>query len=400
MVTFSFSRGAKNTKDGDRGLLQRGRGKRRTHGMLTASELGIVALGYSDGNVALHDSNGERVALWNAGTGGSPVVKLASQSRRGRSALVVLGVNGHLASFEIGAWRWGRCISGCGVVRQQQQQQLDERLKNEMKDDYWNVFERGEMMGNDGLVVAIRSVEEQLTIEGGWCEGDPITAVEPIVIGSKEGGPMKLILAVGSAAGNVRMMRASDGLTVASFPQVLLHDDDDRGAVISLKRSGSHLVAAFNSSSSVIVYRIPRNLISDVTVDKKGAEVVPLEIDTYGGCDALTNVVSLSFDLMVQSVLFVGLDNGHVISMDLKTFTYGGENERNLNVHLPCRPQSTTAALSEAVLSLDAAEGYVLAGGASSAVMLNATSVLSLGLSRAFDVIVSTTCESVSFSQF
>ncbi len=398
MVTFSFSHGDKNTKDSDRGLLERGREKIRTHIMLTASELGIVALGYSDGNVALYDSSGERLALWNADTGGSPVVKLAFQNRRDRSALVALGANGCLASFEIGAWRWGRCISGGGVV----QQQLDERLKNEMKDDYWNVFERGEIMSNDGLVVAIRSIDEQRITKGGWCEGDPTTAVEPIVIGSKEDGPMKLILAVGNSAGKVRMIRASDGLTVASFPQVLLHDDNERGAVISLKRSGSHLAAAFNGSSSVIIYRIPRSLISDATVDKKGEEVVPLEINTYGGCNALTNVVSLSFDRMVRpSLLFVGLDNGHVISIVLKTFTYKEEvKEQNLNSHLPCHPQSTTVSLSEAVLSLDAVEGYVLAGGASSAVMLNATSVLSLGLSRAVDIIGSTTCESVSFSQF
>ncbi len=398
MLAFSFSSSVKTKPvkgGGDRGGLPKSskRGQRKTNMMLTASELGIVAMGYNDGSIDLHDSSGKRIALWNADTGGSPVVKLTFQSKRGRSALVALNANGQLSSFEIGAWRWGRCISG-GVIHAHQLN--NDKLKNEMKDDYWNVVERGKMMGEDGLVVAIRSVEEeqqqQLTLEeeGEWCNGDRITAVEPIVIGGKKGNPMKLLLAVGSASGNVWIMRASDGIKVASFSQVLLHDDD-RGPVISIKRSGSHLAVAFERSSQLIIYRIPRNLISDVTVDKKRADVVPVEINTYGGCNALTDVTSLSFDRMVSSVLFVGLDNGHVMSIGLKMFTYEREQDQEkLKVYLPCHPKSTTEALPEAVHSLDAAKGYVLAGGTSSAVMLNATSVLSLGLRRAFDVIVST----------
>ncbi len=397
MVTFSFPRVGKNAKgDGDNGLLQRDKGQRKTHGMLTASELGIVALGYSDGSVALHDSRGERVAHWNANTGGSPVVMLSFRSRRGRSALVALDANGHLSSFELGAWRWGRCISG-GFVRQQLG---DDRLMNEMK-DYWNMFEPGEIMSGDGLVVAIRSVEEQSIIEGGWCTGDPITAIEPIVLGGKEGNPMKLIIAVGNAAGNIWMIRANDGLTVALFPQVLSSNghNSKRAEVISLRQSGSHLAAAFNGSSQLTIYQIPRNLIRDLTVDMDRTDVVPLEADTYGGCDAFSNVTSLSFDRTVPSMLYVGLENGHVISTSLKTFTYGGKTGRqNMehNVYLPCRPKSTVDALLESVISLDVAEGYVLAGGSSSAVVLNTTSIFSLGLRRAFDVLISTG-ESVNF---
>eukprot|EP01084_Bolivina_argentea_P147490 258037_1 len=87
MLTFSFSSDVKTKPvkgGGDRsGLPKRSKGGRRTNMMLTASELGIVAMGYSDGSIDLHDNSGKRIALWNAGTDVSPVVKLSFQSKRG-----------------------------------------------------------------------------------------------------------------------------------------------------------------------------------------------------------------------------------------------------------------------------------------------------------------------------
>ncbi len=420
MLTFSFSSNVYKAKakpvkggggDGDGvGLPKRSNGGRQTRTnkmMLTASELGVVAMGYGDGTIALHDSSGKKLALWNNNAGtttdGSPVVKLAFQSKQGRSVLVALNANGQLSSFEIGAWRWGRCISGGGEF-EVHAHQLNNKLKNEMKGgivEYWNVVERERAMSEDGLVVAIRSIEEeeqpqQVTIEdeeGKWCNGDEITAIEPIVIiGGKKPNPMKLILAVGSASGNMWVMRGSDRIKIASFSQAH-HTINDRGPVIAIKRSGTYLAVAFKRSSQLIVYRIPRNLMSDVMVDKKREDVVvPVEINTYSGCDAFADITSLYFDhTLSPSILFVGLENGYVMSISLKLFKYESKQYREKlgKVYLPpCQPKCATVVLPEAVHSLSGVKGYVLASGTSSAVMLNATLLSSLGLRRAFDVIV------------